>query len=305
MIIKDMQKENTIVYRVEEEDSGKSLKQVLKGRLDLSSRLLSKLKRSKTVYVNGVHYKYYETVREGDQIKLIMEEEADDFIPQNIALEIVYEDVDLMLINKQPGLVTHPTKSHPHTTIANAAIWHLRNRGLACKIRFVNRLDMNTSGLLIIAKNPYSHHIMSRQMQEDRVEKRYTAFVWGLVENDEGKIAAPIYRPSNDSIQRIVDERGQESLTEYRVIERYNGATMLEVNLITGRTHQIRVHLSHLGHPLIGDSLYGKDDSNLIDRQALHATYLSFLQPRYKNRVEVRAGLPEDLLELRNKLQNI
>src|SRR5690606_1612365 len=156
-------------------------------------------------YINGEHSKYHEIVKEGNQIKIVMDEEPNRFTPQDIPFEVVYEDVDLILVNKQPGIVTHPTKSHPNNTIANAATWYLTNKGLNCKIRFVNRLDMDTSGLLIIAKNPYSHHVLSQQMQEDKIQKKYTAFVWGVVSDDNGKIDAPIYRPSDDSIKRVVD----------------------------------------------------------------------------------------------------
>ncbi len=304
MIVEGKQKENIIVYDAQYDDIGKTLRQVLKEKLDFSSRLLSKLKQSKTVFVDGEHTKYHEIIKEGNQIKVVIEE-SNHFVPQNINLEIVYEDVDLILVNKQPGIVTHPTKSHPDNTIANAVTWYLKNKNINCKVRFVNRLDMDTSGLLIIAKNPYCHHILSKQMQEDKIKKKYTAFVWGLIKEDSGKIEAPIYKPSHESIERVVDEKGQYSLTKYKVLKRYKNATMLEVDLITGRTHQIRVHLSHIGHPLIGDSLYGKNDSDLISRQALHATYLSFLQARYKNLVEVKASLPEDLLELNKKLQKI
>lgn len=303
MIAKDKQKENVIVYEAEYNDDGKTLRQVLEGKLDFSSRLLSKLKQSKTVFIDGQHSKYHEIVKEGNQIKIVMEEEPNHFVPQNIDLEIIYEDVDLILINKQPGIVTHPTKSHPDNTIANAAAWYLTNKGINCKIRFVNRLDMDTSGLLIIAKNPYSHHVLSEQMQQDKVMKRYIAFVWGIVEDDCGKIEAPIHMPSNNSIKRVVDQKGRQSSTEFKVLKRYKNATMLEIHLITGRTHQIRVHMSHLGHPLIGDSLYGTDDTHLINRQALHASYLSFLQPRYRNIVQVEAPLPDDLIELERKLQ--
>jgi 23S rRNA pseudouridine1911/1915/1917 synthase len=303
MIAQDKQKENVIVYEAEHDDDGKTLRQVLEGKLDFSSRLLSKLKQSKTVFIDGQHSKYHEIVQKGNQIKIVMEEEPNHFVPQNIDLKIIYEDVDLILINKQPGIVTHPTKSHPDNTIANAVTWYLTNKGISCKIRFVNRLDMDTSGLLIIAKNPYSHHILSKQMQQDKIKKRYIAFVWDIVENDSGKIEAPIHMPSGDSIKRVVDQKGRQSSTEFKVLKRYKNATMLEINLITGRTHQIRVHMSHLGHPLIGDSLYGADDIHLINRQALHASYLSFLQPRYRNTVQVEAPLPDDLTELEKKLQ--
>ncbi|QUH21179.1 RluA family pseudouridine synthase [Alkaliphilus sp. B6464] len=305
MILESKQKEDIIIYDAEYEDDGKELKQVLKGRLDFSSRLLSKLKRSKNVFINGEYNKYHETVKDGDEIKIVMDEESNHFIPQDIPFEVAYEDVDLILVNKQPGIVTHPTKSHPDNTIANAASWYLRNKGVNCKIRFVNRLDMDTSGLLVIAKNAYSHHVLSQQMQEDKIEKKYIAFVWGVIKEDKGRIEAPIHRTSADSIKRIVDENGQDSITEFKVLERYKNATMLEVKLLTGRTHQIRVHMEHIGHALIGDTLYGKDDGELIGRQALHAKYLYFLQPRYRKEVEVEASLPEDLIELRSKLQNM
>lgn len=303
MIVENRQEEDKIVYEAEQDDDGKTLREVLKGKLNFSSRLLSRLKQSKTVFINEQHSKYHEVVKKGNQIKIIMKEEPSHFVPQDINLEIIYEDVDLLLINKQPGIVTHPTKSHPDNTIANAIAWYLKNKGISCKIRFVNRLDMDTSGLLIIAKNPYSHHILSKQMQQDKVKKRYIAFVWGVVENDDGKIDAPIYMPSRDSIKRTVNRKGRHSLTEFKVMKRYKNATMLGITLVTGRTHQIRVHMSHLGHPLIGDSLYGTDDVHLINRQALHASYLSFLQPRYGNTVQAEAPLPSDLIELERKLQ--
>lgn len=305
MIVESKQKEDVIVYVADEKDDGKELKVVLKKKLDFSSRLLARLKRNKSIFINGEHSKYHEPVRNGDEIKIVMDEESNHFTPQDIPFEVAYEDVDLILVNKQPGIVTHPTKSHPDYTVANAAAFYLNSKGIQCKIRFVNRLDMDTSGLLIIAKNAYAHHVLSQQMQEDKVEKKYITFVWGVVSEDEGRIEAPIHRTSPDTIKRIVHEDGQESITEFKVIERYKEATMLEVKLLTGRTHQIRVHMEHIGHPLIGDTLYGKDDSDLITRQALHARYLHFLQPRYRKEIKVEAELPKDLLELRRKLREM
>lgn len=304
MFLKNMQKENVIVYKVENEDNEKTLKKILKNKLNLSSRLLSKLKRDRSIFVNGKYTKYCEEVKVGDEIKVVINENPNHFIPQDIPFKIAYEDVDLILANKQPGIVTHPTKSHSDNTIANAASWYLTNKEIDCKIRFVNRLDMNTSGLIIIAKSSYSHNALSQQMKENSIQKKYIAFVWGNVKDNEGRIEAPICRSIEDPIKRTVDEKGQASTTEYKVLERYKNATMLEVKLLTGRTHQIRVHMSYIGHPLIGDTLYGKDHSKLIERQALHAVYLQFLQPRYKKQIEVEASLPEDLLQLKEKLKN-
>ncbi|WP_242837236.1 RluA family pseudouridine synthase [Alkaliphilus transvaalensis] len=303
MLVADQQTEIKLVYQVENDDEGKTVKQVLKTKLDFSSRLLTKLKHEKMVFLNNEYVKYHEEVKEGDYIKVLMKEEPNQFLPQEIPFEVVYEDVDVIVINKRPGIVSHPTKSHPNYTIANAATYYLHKQGLEYRIRFVNRLDMDTSGLLVIAKNPYAHHVLSEQMQADKVEKRYITFVEGVVDKDEETIDAPIYRPTEDSIKRVVDVRGQQSITKYKVLERYHNASMLEVELLTGRTHQIRVHMNHIGHPIIGDTLYGDPEGKLIDRQALHAAFLKFYQPRYRHGVEVRAPLPEDLLQLQNTLK--
>jgi len=303
MIVENQQKEDMIVYQVEIEDDGSSIKELLRKKLNTSSRLLSKLKRDESILVNDEYKKYHELVKEGDIIKIIMEEEPSGFKGEDLPFNIVYEDVDLIIVNKDTGIVTHPTKSHPEGTVANAAQHYLNKNGIYCKIRFVNRLDMDTSGLLMIAKNPYAHHVLSEQMQRDQVEKKYIAFVEGIIEKDFGIINAPIHRPTFESIKRVVDCKGQPSLTKYKVLKRYSKATMIEVQLITGRTHQIRVHMEDIGHPLIADSLYGTT-SNLIDRQALHASYLKLSQPRYGKTVEIIGNLPEDLIELQMKLDS-
>ncbi|AOY76621.1 RluA family pseudouridine synthase [Clostridium formicaceticum] len=301
MIVEGEQREDTIVYEVEKKDDGESMKEVLKKRLQVSSRLLTKLKKKESIFLNNHYVKYHESVKQGDIIKISMVEEPSQFEKEAIPFSVIYEDVDVIIVNKQPGIVTHPTKSHPIGTIANAAQYYLSKKNIHSRIRFVNRLDMDTSGLLIIAKNPYAHHILSEQMQQDQVEKRYIAFIEGVMEKDFDTVIEPIYRPTFDSIKRVVDERGQKSITKYSVLERYKKATMIEVQLLTGRTHQIRVHMAHLGHPLIGDSLYGSS-SSLIHRQALHASYLKFLQPRYREIVEIRGDLPEDLKQLQHQL---
>lgn len=302
MILEDQQKENVIVYKADNDDDQLEIKSVLKRKLNVSSRLLTKLKKSQSVFINDTYEKYHHLVNTGDIIKIVMTEEPNQFQAEDIPFNIAYEDVDVIVVKKQPGVVTHPTKSHFSGTIANAAQHYLEKQGKTCRIRFVNRLDMDTSGLLIIAKNSYAHHVLSVQMQEDKVEKKYIAFVEGVVKEECKTINEPIYRPSFDSIKRIVDPRGQESITKYRVLERYKNATLIEVQLLTGRTHQIRVHMQHIGHPLLADHLYGQT-SNLINRQALHASYLKFLQPRYKNVIEVKADIPKDFIELQRRLR--
>ena len=302
MLIEEMQKEDTIVYKAQQEDEGIDLKGFLRKRLGVSSRLLSKLKRDKSIFINNSFAKYHQILMEGDLISLIMQEDANDFQAQDLPFDTVYEDVDIIIVDKEAGMVTHPTRGHPVGTVANAAQHYLMKSGKRCRIRFVNRLDMDTSGLLIIAKNPYAHHSLSMQMQKNKVKKRYLAFVEGIVQQDCGTINAPIYRPTGDSIKRTVNKKGRESLSEFRVLERYGQATLIEVELLTGRTHQIRVHMEHIGHPLIGDPLYG-NPSDLLGRQALHANYLSLYQPRYGKALEISIGLPRDLVELAKSLK--
>ena len=226
-----------------------------------------------------------------------------DFKPQDLKLSILYDDFDIIMVNKPAFMVVHPTKSHYENTIANGVTHYIMEKDEKVKVRFVNRLDMNTSGLVIVAKNPYAQFVLSSDMKDDKVEKMYIAVVKGIVESDFGTINEPIYRPTDDSIKRIVHEDGQPSVTHFEVVERLKDATVLKLKLETGRTHQIRVHLNHIGHGIIGDELYGYVDENLIKRQALHAYSLKFKQPRTREDLEFNAPLPKDMEELIEKLK--
>ena len=285
------------------EDENLTLKEVLLDKLNFSVRGLSKMKRYKTVKVNKKYISPSEKVKKGDLIEVDITEEMADFNPQNLNLEILYDDFDIIMVNKPPFMVVHPTKSHFENTIANGVTHYINEQKEKVKIRFVNRLDMNTSGLVIVAKNPYAQFVLSSDMKEDKVEKVYIAVVKGIVKEDSGTIDAPIYRPTDDSVKRIVDERGQASVTHYEVIERLNDATVLKLRLETGRTHQIRVHLNHIGQGIIGDELYGYTNEELINRQALHAYSLKFKQPRTREDLHFTASLPQDMLDLIEKLK--
>lgn len=293
---------NILEFVIDDRHEGKELKEVLYDEMKLSSRLVRRLKRNKGILVNGNRITFHARLRKGDKVEVVMEDEINQFEPEDIPIEVVYEDMDLLIVNKQPGLVVHPTKGHPTGTMANALVNRMKHTGENFKIRFVNRLDRDTSGLIIIGKNPYAQQEISKQMQKNQVEKIYLAVVKGNIEEDHGIIDVPIGRPDPEDIMRKVYQGGQPSVTHYEVVQRLKDATVVRIKLETGRTHQIRVHMAHIGHPLIGDELYGYTDKELIGRQALHAEQLIFNQPRTKERIEVRAPIPQDIKTLIQKL---
>lgn len=270
---------------------------------DLSSRLCRKLYKKKQIYVNGKFQRKDLSLNEGDRVSLYMEDEAESTKPEKMDLDIVYEDFDLLVINKQPNIVVHPTKSHQENTLSNGIAYYFNQNSIKKKIRFVNRLDMDTTGLLIIAKNPFAHQQMALQFEANTVDKKYLTIVSGVIEKDEEYIDCPIGREEEKSIKKTVTEDGQNALTKYIVKERYKNNTLVDVQIFTGRSHQIRVHLDHIGHQIIGDSLYG-EESPYIDRQALHSYYLNFKHPRAKKDIEIIAPLPKDMEELINQIKN-
>ncbi len=285
----------------------KKIREFLKDGLELSSRFIKKAGREKRVFVNGkpVTMNYILSVGEIVEVEL-QREESQDIEPEDIDIEVVYEDDDILVLNKQPFMVVHPTKNYSTGTLANGILYYFKKTGQNCIVRLVSRLDMNTSGLIIIGKNQYAHAKLSSEMKTERFQKRYLALVHGNFEEKEGTINKPIYRVGGETIERVIDERGKESITHYKVIESFNGADLVECLLETGRTHQIRVHLKSMGHTIFGDELYGKefDDEQYINRQALHAYGLDFYSPRSEEKLSLRAELPNDLKELINKLRN-
>ncbi len=286
--------ENVIVIRVDED--GKTLGKYLLEK-DISSRLLKKMFKEKTIYVNGQKARKKQILKSGDIISLVIEDEVENSVPEPIDLDIIYEDYDILVLNKQPYMVVHPTKSHQQNTISNGVSHYFKSKGINRKIRFVNRLDMNTSGILIVAKSAFAHQQLALQFLRNEVEKKYIAVVDGVVEKDEDVIDLPIGRIDNSDIKRVVMDNGEHAITKYKVLERYDNATLLDVQIFTGRTHQIRVHLNHIGHPIIGDSLYNKE-SAMIGRQALHSYYMKLKLPRDGREVEFKAPIPEDIRNL-------
>ena len=297
---KELQKYNLMSYRNEDTSI---LKDVLLDKLNFSVRSLSRMKREKSILVNGEFEKLNTKLKSGDLIEVKINEDKANFEPQDLKLNILFDDFDIIMVDKPPLMVVHPTKSHVDNTIANGVTHFIDEKGENVKIRFVNRLDMNTSGLVIVAKNAYAHHVLSDDMKYDKVEKKYITIVKGVLKDDKGVIDAPIYRSTEDSIKRVVDDRGQRAITHYKVLERLKDATVLEVELFTGRTHQIRVHMEYIGHGIIGDELYGYVDESLITRQALHAYSLKFEQPRTREVLKFDSNIPEDMKDLIDKLK--
>lgn len=291
-------------YIVKKEDVGLSYKELVRNNFTFSSRLMTKLKQNKLILINGEFKKMYLTAKGGDIITIKLPEEKSDFPPEPIDINPVFEDSDLLIINKQQGYVVHPTKGHTLHTIANGIMQYMIDTNQSFKIRFINRLDMDTTGLLAIAKNSHSQDGFTKQMAENKVSKRYVSIVKGLIEEDNGTINVPIGRPDPERVERGVMENGYPSITHYKVLERYKkGYTLVELLLETGRTHQIRVHMSHIGHPVLGDHLYGGENPWLIERQALHARYLSFYHPVNGELMEVEAPLPDDMKSVIEKLK--
>lgn len=296
---------STLEKKVDDKYEGATIREFLKEELELSTRLIRSAATENRILVNNNSVRMRYILKSGDEVKVkLQRKESQNIEPEDIPIEIVYEDEDILVLNKQPNIVVHPTRKHPGGTLANGILYYFKKTKQNCIVRLVSRLDMDTSGLIIIGKNQFAHMALSKEMQENKVEKRYLAVVHGHLEEKEGTIDAPIYRQEGvDSIQRIVDERGQRSITHYKVIESFNGGDLVECKLETGRTHQIRVHLNHLGHPIYGDSLYGKEEKDLIERQALHAYRLDFKSPKTKEILSLKAELPDDIKNLIEKIK--
>ena len=297
---------------VEEAFEGMVIREFLNEVLGLSSRLIRGAAKEKRILVNNNPVRMRHVVHKGDIVIVkLQRKESQNIIPEKMDLDIVYEDEDILILNKPPFLVVHPTRGYPNGTLANGVLNYFIESGQNCIVRLVSRLDMNTSGLIIIAKNQFAHMYLSKEMEGNFLEKRYLAIVHGHLKEKEGTINAPIYKPDEEEVkvenkfQRIVDERGQESITHYKVIESFEGGDLVECLLETGRTHQIRIHLSHLGHPIYGDTLYGygEEEGALIKRQALHAYGLDFKSPRTQTELTIRAELPEDIKNLINLIK--
>ncbi|MGB5823206.1 MAG: RluA family pseudouridine synthase [Proteocatella sp.] len=293
---KKMQRYNKLVWKCQEDNK---LKSEILDKMNISVRMICNLKKEKSVYLNGENVPLHTLVKQDDIIEITLAEEANDYISQNLEIKVIYEDCDLLVVEKPYGMVVHPTKSYFEGTMLNGIKYYFDNNGIKSKVRFVNRLDRDTSGILIVAKNAYAHSVLTKDTSIWDMHKKYVAVVEGNLEG-EGTIDLPIFKQEDD-VRRIVDEDGQKSITHYKSIKSNEVASLVELELETGRTHQIRVHLSHLGHPLYGDELYG-GNMDIMSRQALHCIQLGFHSPRIEDAIVVKTKLQDDIEELIIKL---
>lgn len=281
-------------YTVKNDEEGLTVKRVLKDRIGISSRLYTRLKKHQRFTVDGIYRLPHEPVHSGEVIEVMFDYEKNTFACEPRELEVLFEDEVLLVVNKDPFYVVHPTLGHPGGTLMNFAAAHLAGQQDQSKIRFVNRLDRDTSGIVIMAKNQFIHHQLSEAMRRDEVEKRYWALVEGRIEAETQLIDAPIARESEDSIRRVVRADGKACRSRVTVLERYGDKTLVAVELLTGRTHQIRVHMAHIGHPVVGDVLYN-GPSELVDRQCLHCHEMTLTHPLTRERLEIVAPLKDDM----------
>ncbi|KYD09962.1 RluA family pseudouridine synthase [Caldibacillus debilis] len=259
------------------------------------------------VSVNGKVVKANYRVQEGDRIEwTVPEPEILDVRPEPMDLDIYYEDRDVIVVNKPRGMVVHPSPGHLNGTLVNGLLAHCRDlSGINGVLRpgIVHRIDKDTSGLLMAAKNDFSHEHLARQLENKTVLRKYKAIVHGVIPHDYGTIDAPIGRDPKDRQSMAVVDSGKPAVTHFRVIERFDKYTLVECELETGRTHQIRVHMKYIGHPVAGDPKYGPKRTLPIDGQALHAGVLGFAHPRTGEFLTFEAPPPEDFERLLNGLR--
>lgn len=281
-----------------------SVRTFLKREWDISERLLRKLKLNKRISCNGEEIWINSLVKPGDVIcaDISFEEGNEDILAEKQELDVLYEDNCLLVLNKSGNIVVHPTCQHPFGTLANGVKAYLEAKNIHILTRFVNRLDRETSGVIVFAKNEYTQEALAKQMQKQMFEKEYIAVVHGSVSEDFGTIDLPIKRAPDSIMLRMTAEDGEKAITHFEVVKRFQEYTVLRLRLETGRTHQIRVHCKAIGHPIVGDGLYSDIKTDLIGRQALHAEKINFIHPITKEKMEIVAKLPEDIEEMIAKI---
>lgn len=288
-----------ITWKINDSTSGSLIRDFLKEQ-GISKTALTDIKfKGGEIMVNNQEVNVRYRLNANDVLKVIFpkEQPSDGIKGEEIPLSILYEDQYVLVVNKPAGMSSIPSREHPSGSLANALIGYYDQIGVFATAHIVTRLDRDTSGLVLIAKHRHVHHLLSQQQKQGQVKRKYEAFVLGSIGQEFGKIEQPIARKKDSIIERTVDSEGQYACTNYRVINRYHGFTHLSLQLETGRTHQIRVHMAWLGYPLLGDDLYGGPLKPLT-RQALHCREIAFFHPFLEQVCQFTAPLPEDMREI-------
>jgi 23S rRNA pseudouridine1911/1915/1917 synthase len=293
-----------VEHRVRSYEAGWAVETVLARSLLLPERVVKRLARQRAIRVNRRTASLATLLEAGDLLTVRFDGgERSGIEPAEIPLDILHEDGDLLVVNKPPYLLVHPARADQRHTLVNGIAHHYRKAGVDARVHPVHRLDQNTSGLVLVAKSPQAHQMLDEQLKKRELTREYLAFAWGRISEESGTVDAPIGRHPTQPVLRAVHDEGEPAVTRFAVLERFPAATMLRLALETGRTHQIRVHLAHLGHPLVGDRQYGRRGLKLIRRQALHAFRLSFRHPRTDLPFSLEAPLPDELVTLRETLR--
>lgn len=288
-----------IDFTVDSSLDGVSLRDFLKHKAEISSALISQLKRDPSgIYVNDVKVHINRTLKAGDRVTLVIYEEeiSENIIPVAGDLEIIFENADILIVNKPPFLPCHPSKGHVDDTLANRICSYYSSIPDNFVFRCITRLDKDTSGLVVIAKNSFSQHVISKQMNNNELEKEYLALVRGIPDTDCGRIEKNIRRiPGTNTIKREIcgPDDGQSAITEFSIVRKFTDFSLLTIKTLTGRTHQIRVHMQSIGHPLLGDWLYGSPSDD-YPRQMLHCHKITMSLPLTNEKAVFEAPLPED-----------
>lgn len=289
-----------IDYIIDEDSAGLRVEQFLR-RKRYSGQNLSEIKRMpKSILVNGVHYYMRQELSAGDhlQVRICETQNSEKIPPTKLPLDIIYEDEDLLVLNKPAGMPIHPSLNNYTNSIANALAYYFQSQGKPFIFRCCNRLDRDTSGLTIVSKHLVSGSILSDMTKYREVHREYLAIARGSVTPSEGTIQAPLGRKEGTIIERTVDwEHGEDAVTHYKVVKEANGHSLVSLRLETGRTHQIRIHMKYLGYPLIGDYLYNPD-MEYMTRQALHSHHMEFTHPITGEHMSFTAPLPEDMVRV-------
>lgn len=262
-----------------------------------SKRFMKRSYLNGLIEINGKKVKRAFKIKKKDRIKIYYREENPDYEPSDGDFDIIFENENYIIVNKKPFEIVHPTVSHPTGTLLNKIQNYFIKNGIKRKVRLVNRLDMNTSGILIVAKNSFLHQQIAYQMEKNLTIKKYYAIVENIPKENKGVIEKRISIEKDEKMRRFITDEGQYAKTEYKVLKSKNNLSLLEVRLYTGRTHQIRIHMKYIDCPILGDDLYG-NETKLINRQALHSYYFSFYDPYLKKYVEFKSEMPEDMNKL-------